>query len=423
MKTPPIARLSPECFTSSSLTPPLFDEIPAAVELHDKKSAVVVLRDRKSTAVVPRIVEEIRKRKYGRKCSEEPWLTFRLDKGEYEDLEEQIGEDGYVQDKLRYGFLRVPPLHYIPMLRHRYDYFPSIEQFVLRMRTGTHEKFIASVVAEIVHQLNSIASRQGPSAAFAQKVRNCASTTITFDDPDYGRHDPDASFGHAKACFPGVVVEVSFSQKRKDLPRLADDYILGSNGSIRVVVGLDIEYSGNMGKLSVWRPQLRDVGTRHQELRTEQTVVDQVCSSTSFCSIYADNNQVFRVKDGKANTDPGAGLRLHLEDFATKELVDTFGNLADPVFIPAKDLSTYLDIIEEESEPTFKTPKPHFKRKLKNTPEEQLSSDREQMFEDDEDSVDKRSQKDDPSFKGSSTRSKQDDSSNRRRSTRRAGSS
>jgi hypothetical protein len=156
----------------SSLTPPL----------SDKKSAVVVLRDRKSTAVVPRVVEEIRKRKYGRRCSEEPWLTFRLDKSEYEDLEEQIGEDGYVQDKLRYRFLCVPLLHYILMLRHRYDYFPSIEQFMLRIPTGTHEKFIVSVVAEIVHQLNSIASRQGPSAAFAQKVRDRASITITFDD-------------------------------------------------------------------------------------------------------------------------------------------------------------------------------------------------------------------------------------------------
>jgi hypothetical protein len=165
------------------------------------------------------------------------------------------------------------------------------------------------------------------------------------------------------SCFPGVVVEVSFSQKRKDLPRLADDYILGSNGGIRIVVGLDIEYSGKMDKLSVWRPQLRDVGTRYQELRTEQTVVDQVCSSTSFCSIYADNNQVFRDKDRKANTDLGAGLHLRLEDFATEELVDTFGNLADPVFIPAKDLSAYLDIIEEESESTFKPLKPRFKQR------------------------------------------------------------
>ena len=35
---------------------------------------------------------------------------------------------------------------------------------------------------------------------------------------------------------------MSYSQRRKDLERLADDYILGSDSDIRVVVGLDIEY-------------------------------------------------------------------------------------------------------------------------------------------------------------------------------------
>ena len=38
--------------------------------------------------------------------------------------------------------------------------------------------------------------------------------------------------------YPGVVIEVSYSQKRKDLPLVAKDYIIGSKGSIGVVVGI-----------------------------------------------------------------------------------------------------------------------------------------------------------------------------------------
>jgi hypothetical protein len=53
------------------------------------------------------------------------------------------------------------------------------------------------------------------------------------------------------------VIETSFSQKRKDLPKLAEDYILGSIGNIGVVVGLDIEYrNSKRATVSMWRPEL-----------------------------------------------------------------------------------------------------------------------------------------------------------------------
>jgi len=83
-------------------------------------------------------------------------------------------------------------------------------------------------------------SIQDRSAEFANEIRPGGSASIKFIDEEYGKHDPDAQFRHSKAQFPGVVIEVSYSQKRKDLERLADDYILGSDSDIRVVVGLDI---------------------------------------------------------------------------------------------------------------------------------------------------------------------------------------
>jgi hypothetical protein len=162
-------------------------------------------------------------------------------------------------------------------LRHRYDYFPSIKQFVLRMPTAIHEIVIRRVAREIILQLNSIAARNDASGEFAGNIEDSGSTRLTFPGSDYGPHDPDASFRHLGARYPGVIIEVSYSQKRKDLPRLADDYILGSDGNIRAVIGLDIEYRGKMATLSVWRPRFSINEDGEEELEAEQTVVNQVC--------------------------------------------------------------------------------------------------------------------------------------------------
>jgi hypothetical protein len=114
------------------------------------------------------------------------------------------------------------------------------------MPSSLHETITSSVVEDIGEQLRARASGSGPVAEFTRNIRSSGSASIKFADPDFGRHDPDASFKHLKAQYPGVVIEVSYSQKRRDLQRLADDYILGSDGSIRLVVGIDIGYSSRL---------------------------------------------------------------------------------------------------------------------------------------------------------------------------------
>lgn len=86
---------------------------------------------------------------------------------------------------------------------------------------------------------------------------------------------PDSSFGHLSQEFPSVIVEVSSSEKRKDLSRLASEYIRGSRGAVRVVVGLDIENRGDDNKkatISVWRPRAEDIGHPGVEVRVMQEV-------------------------------------------------------------------------------------------------------------------------------------------------------
>ncbi|KIX98983.1 uncharacterized protein Z520_05444 [Fonsecaea multimorphosa CBS 102226] len=114
-----------------------------------------------------------------------------------------------------------------------------------------HEEFVAKIKGRIGEQLREIAQAFSPSGRFAEGVRDGGSTTITFDDPEYGRHDPDASFQDPDAQYAGVVVEVAYLQKAQALPRLADEHILGSDGNIEVMVEFNIEYSHKLATLSI----------------------------------------------------------------------------------------------------------------------------------------------------------------------------
>ena len=98
---------------------------------------------------------------------------------------------------------------------------------------------------------------EGRSKAFAQNVKHNGSGRLDLqgennDDQAIIRRQPDAMFKHCNAHWPGVI-EVSYSQKTKAILHLANDYILETDGSVRVVVGLDIDYRTKKGTLSIWR--------------------------------------------------------------------------------------------------------------------------------------------------------------------------
>ncbi len=68
-----------------------------------------------------------------------------------------------------------------------------------------------------------------------------------------------------------MIVKLSFFQNPKDLPHLADDYILETNGSVRVVVGIDIDYYTKKGTISFWCPKY--VTNEQGELRLEASEI------------------------------------------------------------------------------------------------------------------------------------------------------
>ena len=85
----------------------------------------------------------------------------------------------------------------------------------------------------------------------------CASTRLDLrsgnkDGQAIIRRQPDAIFKHCD--LPGIIEEVLYSQRTKAMPHLVDDYILEANGSVRLVVGLDIDYETKKGTILMWRP-------------------------------------------------------------------------------------------------------------------------------------------------------------------------
>jgi hypothetical protein len=151
------------------------------------------------------------------------------------------------------------------------------------MPTAIHELFVARVEDTIFSQLKLIRDGRDNAAAFAQKVQLARSTEIylstdKFPSIKQSKYEPDASFWHDDAQYPGVIIEIAYSQKKKKLNRLAESYLLDSDTSVQVVIGLDIEYGmkeSRKATLSVWRSRIfyTDKG---DELRVVQEIVDEV---------------------------------------------------------------------------------------------------------------------------------------------------
>jgi hypothetical protein len=241
----------PESFVNGPPTPPLTDSKPSNR--------------------IEQVLHIIRRRKAGRVDAwfDQPWYSIRLQAGEYEEIQRLLEADedlwGFYEDKVRL------------------DYFARSNKLVFRMPTILHESFGKRVSEDITQQLRLIAAGVGPSAEVAANIYDNGSPRLVYEDGD--AHEPDMAFYHTDAKWPGIIIEVSYSQKRRDLPKLADGYILESNSSTRLVIGLDIEYSGGQAKrkratkqasISMWRPEFVENSEGGQDLLAIQTITDLV---------------------------------------------------------------------------------------------------------------------------------------------------
>lgn len=122
---------------------------------------------------------------------------------------------------------------------HRYEYTEESRRLVVRMPTAVHEVFIARIEDAVFSEVKLIREGSDEAAAFARRINPARCTEIHLPiESGTSKHEPDAAFWHDSAQYPGVIIEVAYSQKSRELDRRAEDYLLDSDNSVRVVVGL-----------------------------------------------------------------------------------------------------------------------------------------------------------------------------------------
>ena len=196
------------------------------------------------------------------------------------------------------------------------------------MPTEIHEFFLEDVIEKIKSRLRELANTDSRSKAFVQNVRSGGSPILILkgknnnDNQAIIKREPDATFYHRGIRWPCVIIEVSYSQKTKALRHLADDYILETNGSVRVVIGLDVDYKTRKGSISMWRPGYVENKQGELELEATQTLYNQVRRFLIEYQAIADIDQVFSDGSGGPNLSPDAGLRLELKDFGLGDVTE-----------------------------------------------------------------------------------------------------
>lgn len=140
-------------------------------------------------------------------------------------------------------------LHSFFHYKVRFDYDADRQQFILRMSSVLHDRFCDYLTTRIHAQLDRIALDNPDLAARIKGVRHGSFGRVHLDNG--GNHElpsyriPDCQFQYKGGHWPSLVVEVSWSQGRKDLSRLGYHYIRGSDANICAVVGFNLEYGPN----------------------------------------------------------------------------------------------------------------------------------------------------------------------------------
>ena len=146
-------------------------------------------------------------------------------------------------------------------LYYRLDYDPRRSRLTIRMPSPLYDLFCADVVSKILNQLTELQKSDEAFGDFARKIKHLSISRIRLPNDTnnrkqtYSERFPDTSFIHEYAKYPGVIIEVCYSQKARATADLADDYILDTNASMNAVIALNIEYRGSKNAtISVWRP-------------------------------------------------------------------------------------------------------------------------------------------------------------------------
>ncbi|KAF2181250.1 hypothetical protein K469DRAFT_692127 [Zopfia rhizophila CBS 207.26] len=188
--------------------------------------------------------------------------------------------------------------------------------------------------------LNRVCSNEGTIAAVKGIVLTGTSTIdfpIAPGLPD--KKGPDKSFKHRQCKFPGLVMEVAWSQRKLDLPWLADHYIQRSKGEIRTVIGFNLNDIDSAKRKKGAKTSLAKAPATFSVWRAE---LDNSDGQTRVFVKNSVGDQVFRDQYG--NPVPLVGLQLSLQDFICENVAGSFGNFENPqLVISAKSLCEHYE--------------------------------------------------------------------------------
>jgi len=229
------------------------------------------------------------------------------------------------------------------------SYFIDTELAVLRMPTRKHELFLHNVVDEIKSGIRKCITRSRrkehkkhaaflEAAAYAQLVEYMASSRFFYtieDETGHSRqalHDPDGSFcfmtPSARNPVPGLIIEISHSQKRKALPKLADHYLLCTDGpDVQLVLAFDLNYHAS------------EQGACVMSFRRKS----EMCDGKEVVSVVQEEH-LFRDDYGRPLR---GGLPFHLSDFGQPTLEKNPDHIQQITLEFAK-LDEFLNFAEEK---------------------------------------------------------------------------
>lgn len=145
----------------------------------------------------------------------------------------------------------------------RFDYEPARNRLTIRMPSPTHsyaaQFFQQEILTELDNVLKNCTDETKLIADTILTAQGCR-VYLTETDDDFGpiERAPDLHFTYEDTRYPSIMAEVAYSQDGKKLRSLAQDYILSSNGRVKLVIGFDLSYRNEPSTVSLWRRKVTE---------------------------------------------------------------------------------------------------------------------------------------------------------------------
>lgn len=302
---------------------------------------------------------------YEGKLLDNTWESVRISPQWYQVLQDELEKDtelgAWVADKLRY------------------DYDSAEGEFVLRMPSPLHDIFAIRLQEVIVRELGHLTTQEEIRPVI-ERIKMATTSDIRFSDSSTeGKKSPDGSFRFTGTKYPPLVIEVANSQKRRDLPRLAESYIERTKGRTKTVITIDLEYRSPSERTAHSLPPRSAVYSiyRNRLVRNEETGSWQREAHAEV------EEEQFSVEDSAA---ADGSVCLLLSDFCPDGTLSATNDRT--IAISHRELARFLTEAEEEegiaearSSPTASEKDIPFVSKRKRTPTPKLASEDEEAFE------------------------------------------